>query len=598
MLNNSASSSSRRSLRSKVVAVAIAIGTLPVLAIGGIAYHFTNQTITRQVLESKKVNAISIADKVNQFMFERYGDIQVLAGLPIFADPRIRKTAPLQQKQDLLNSFMEAYQVYDSITVLDLQGNVMVKSSGETVVNHSDRNYFQTVLETDRPFVSEPQLSKSPGAVAIYMALPIKDNSTGKTIAILRSRMLVKALDRLLESFRTKGNKFNLVDASGRVILDGEDSEFGENILIEYPDFSDLAVKADAIITKNQVTQAKILLATAPIAELANRLSLNWVAVIEIEGEVALAASNQLLLTIGLGTLVTAVVVGAIAALLSIFFTEPFVRRIDNIVDIIAKVAAEIAAAVEQRERAVTHQAASVNQTTTTMDELGASSRQVAQQAQAAAAGAQQALNLAQEGTAAVERTLEEMGELKAKVEAIAQIISLLSTQTDQIGNISVLVRDLASQTNMLALNAAVEAVRAGEHGRGFAVVASEIRKFADQSKKSAARINDLVNDLQSLINSTVIVTGEGSKKVESGVEIAHQTADAFTGVADAVNDVVLNNQQISLNIKQQAIAISQVVAAMNAINQGAKETAGSISQTKLGSQQLKNTAEELKGLV
>lgn len=598
MLDNSASPSSGQSLRSKVIIGAIAIGTLPVLAIGAVAYHFTNQTITSQVLESKQVNAVSLADNVKQFMFERYADVQVLAGLPIFADPIIIKTAPLQQKQDLLNSFMQAYGVYDSIAILDLQGNVMVKSSGKTVENHSDRNYFQTVIQTDRPFVSEPQYSKTTGALVIYMAIPIKDTTTGNSIAILRSRMLVKVLDRLLESFSTKGNKLNLVDASGNVILDREDSEFGKNIQRKYPNFAELAAKADAIVTKNQLTQEKIVLATAPIAELANRLSLNWVAVIEIDREVAMSASNQLLLTIGMGTLVTAVVVGVIATFLSIFFTEPFVKRINNIVDIIAKVAAEIAAAVAQRERSVTNQASSVNQTTTTMDQLGASSQQVAQQAEAAAAGARQALNLTQGGTTAVESTLEEMGELKEKVGAIAQQISLLSTQTDQIGNISVLVSDLASQTNMLALNAAVEAVRAGENGRGFAVVASEIRKLADQSKKSAARISELVTDLQSSINSTVIVTSEGSKRVESGVEIAHQTADAFTGVAEAVNDVVLNNQQISLNIKQQAIAIQQVVEAMNIINQGAKETASSISQTKLGTQKLKDTADELKRIV
>ncbi|MGK7900435.1 MAG: methyl-accepting chemotaxis protein [Hormoscilla sp.] len=597
MLEKSASPSSGRSLRTKVVAAAIALGTLPVLVIGGVAYHFTNQTITRQVLESKKVNAVNLADNVNQFILERYGDIQVLARLPIFVDPRIRKTAPFQQKEDLLNSFIQAYSVYDSIAVFDLKGDIIVKSSGEAIGNHSDRNYFQEVLQTDRPFVSEPQLSKTTGGLAIYMALPIKDTATGKTIAIVRSRMPIKALEQLVSSVSSEDH-LHLVDASGKFIIGHEPSEFGKNIEREYSDFAEIAVRPDAIITNNHLTQEKIVLAAAPTTELANRLSLNWVAVIEIEREVALAASNQLLLTISMGTLVIALVVGAIAALLSIFFTEPLVQRIDKIVDIIAKVAAEIAAAVEQREEAVTNQASSVNETTTTIDELGASSRQVAQQAEAAASGAQQALNLARGGTAAVERTLEEMGELKEKVGAIAQQISLLSTQTDQIGNISVLVSDLASQTNMLALNAAVEAVRAGEHGRGFAVVASEIRKLADQSKKSAARISELVTDLQSSINSTVIVTSSGSKKVESGVEIAHQTADAFTGVAEAVNDVVLNNQQISFNIKQQAIAISKVVEAMNVINQEAKETTSSIGQTKLGTQKLKNTAEELKRIV
>ena len=173
-----------------------------------------------------------------------------------------------------------------------------------------------------------------------------------------------------------------------------------------------------------------------------------------------------------------------------------------------------------------------------------------------------------------------------------------MSEQTNQIGNISALVSDLASQTNMLALNAAVEAVRAGEHGKGFAVVASEIRKLADESRKSAERINALVADIQTAFNSTVMATEEGTKTVKSGVEIARETADAFSGVSDSVNNVVVNNQQISLNVKQQAIAVRQVVDAMNSLNTAAKETASGLSQTKVGIQKLNEAALELKSLI
>lgn len=257
--------------------------------------------------------------------------------------------------------------------------------------------------------------------------------------------------------------------------------------------------------------------------------------------------------------------------------------------------ASEIATSVEQQERSSSQQAASVSETSTTMDELGASSRQSAEQAEAAAAGAQQALALAEGGTRAVERSLDGMGDLSEKVNAIADQILRLSEQTNQIGGISSLVSDLANQTNMLALNAAVEAVRAGEHGKGFAVVSGEIRKLADQSKKSAEKINALVADIQTAINSTVMVTDEGTKTVEEGVRIAEETANAFAGVAEAVNNVVLNSQQISLNVKQQAVAIQQVVSAMNSLNTGAQETAHGITQIKVGTHQLNESALQLK---
>ncbi len=273
-------------------------------------------------------------------------------------------------------------------------------------------------------------------------------------------------------------------------------------------------------------------------------------------------------------------------------------RRMNEAASAIAASTTEIATTVEQQERTANQQAASVNETTTTMDELGASSRQSAEQAEASVTGARQALNLADNGTKAVDRTLVGMDTLKSKVGAIAEQIMRLSEQTNQIGNISGLVSDLANQTNMLALNAAVEAVRAGEHGKGFAVVAAEIRKLADQSKNSAEKINALVSDIQSAINSTVMATDEGTKTVDEGVRIAQETASSFNGVADAVNNVVLNSQQISLNVKQQAIAIQQVVTAMNSLNVAAQETATGIGQIRIGTQRLNDSAQDLKAVV
>lgn len=287
-----------------------------------------------------------------------------------------------------------------------------------------------------------------------------------------------------------------------------------------------------------------------------------------------------------------------LSSLIGIWLVLKASRQMNDSASTIASSTTQIAATVEQQERIAQQQAASVNETTTTMDELGTSSRQSAEQAEVAAAGAQQALELAEGGTRAVDRTLQGMGTLREKVGAIADQIMRLSEQTSQIGSISGLVSDLANQTNMLALNAAVEAVRAGEHGKGFAVVSGEIRKLADQSKQSAEKINALVADIQNAINSTVMATDEGTKTVEEGVRIARETAEAFVGVADAVNNVVLNSQQISLNVKQQAVAIQQVVTAMNSLNAAAQESANGISQVKLGTQQLNQAAVGLQTVI
>lgn len=273
-------------------------------------------------------------------------------------------------------------------------------------------------------------------------------------------------------------------------------------------------------------------------------------------------------------------------------------RRIEEFAQEITRSSTDIATTMVQQERIANEQAASVNQTTTTMDELGASSRQSAEQAEAAAADARNALSLTEGGSKAVERTLNDMSALKEKVGEIAQQILRLSEQTSQIRNISGLVSDLATQTNMLALNAAVEAVRAGEHGKGFAVVASEIRKLADQSQKSTEKINALVSDIQTAINSTVMVTDEGTKTVDASLNVAKETAQAFQGVTEAIDNITVSTQQISLSAKQQAVAIQQVVDAMNSLNQVANQTAQGITQVKVGTERLNDVAQDLQQIV
>lgn len=283
---------------------------------------------------------------------------------------------------------------------------------------------------------------------------------------------------------------------------------------------------------------------------------------------------------------------------LSIAIAKPLDKALKGIINMIVSSSTEIAATIEQQERIAVQQAASVNQTTTTMDELGASSRQSAMQAESALENASNVLNLAAEGSKVVHKTQQGMLSLTEKVGAIAEQVLHLSQQTNQIANITNLVSDLANQTNMLAINATVEAVRSGEQGKGFGVVAKEIRRLADESKKSSAQINDLVNDIKNAINKTVMVTDEGKKTLDNSMKLTEGTADNFNNVANAINSVVVSSQQIYLNTKQQAIAIEQVVEAMNVLNKGATETASGITQSRIGTQQLNKAALNLKSLV
>ncbi|MBT9313605.1 methyl-accepting chemotaxis protein [Leptothoe kymatousa] len=261
----------------------------------------------------------------------------------------------------------------------------------------------------------------------------------------------------------------------------------------------------------------------------------------------------------------------------------------------VADNSSEIAATIGLQEKVFSEQTASVNSTTSAIEGLGKSSLQAAQQANSSATGAREALNLSKTGSLAVEETVQGIETLREKVGAIAEQIIQLSEQTDQISIISDLVADVASQTNMLALNAAVEAARAGEQGKGFGVVASEIRKLADQSRDSAGKISLLIDTIQTSINSTVMVTDEGSKTAKAGIESAKGTMDVFNRIAESINQVYSNSEQIAQSAKKQAVELQQAVSAMNAINLGAKETKTAVSQVQMSTEELKQIAQQLQ---
>lgn len=309
------------------------------------------------------------------------------------------------------------------------------------------------------------------------------------------------------------------------------------------------------------------------------------------EATSVILSRNKALIALGL-------VIALIALAPGLLLTRSIVAALSKTVNDLSATSAEIATTIEQQERVTHQQSAAVNETTSTMDELDASFGQTEEMVKMAAATSNQVTTVAAQGITTVTQSREGMFSLKNKVHTIAEQILSLSEQTSQISTITNLVGDLANQTNMLALNAAVEAARAGEHGKGFAVVAVEIRKLADESKKSAERITALVGDIQKATNSTVMATEEGTKTVETGLRLAEETVAAFKTVTDASNTASGATQQTLLSVAQQVAAVKQVLTAMNALNTSARESSDGISQTKIGVNNLRETALHLKQMI
>jgi len=115
---------------------------------------------------------------------------------------------------------------------------------------------------------------------------------------------------------------------------------------------------------------------------------------------------------------------------------------------------------------------------------------------------------------------------------AITTEIYTLLDKTKTINDITKILYDIASQTNLLSLNASIEAARAGDAGKGFAVVAEEVRKLSERSRGASKTINENIMDI--------------SKQLGNLKKVIDDSKDTFNNQAHVVTDVINAFEQIN----------------------------------------------------
>ena len=194
-----------------------------------------------------------------------------------------------------------------------------------------------------------------------------------------------------------------------------------------------------------------------------------------------------------------------------------------------------------------------------------------------------------------VKTNIEKMFSIRHKIQTIAELILELSDFVQSISSTIGLIEDIAEQTNLLALNAAVEAARAGEHGKGFAVVASEIRKLADESKQATAKIISLINDIQQTANSTVLATEEGTKEIESGLELAQTISQNIEQLIGSITEISSDMKEIissSDRINSDSVSTKEYIEEISALTQNNKKI---INETESSYKKIESVSDDLK---
>jgi len=273
-------------------------------------------------------------------------------------------------------------------------------------------------------------------------------------------------------------------------------------------------------------------------------------------------------------------------------------RQLQESAGLLSTSAAEILATTSQLATGAAETNTAVNETTTTVEEVKQTAQLASDKARQVLESAQKAVQVAYTGQQSVDAVITGMQDIQTQMEAIAESIVRLSEQSQSIGEIILVVSNLAEQSNLLAVNAAIEATRAGEQGKGFAVVAQEVKSLAEQSRQSTNQVRTILNDIQKATSSAVLATEQGSKAVDLGVKQSTDAGEIFRLLSDAASGSVDAATQIAASSHQQMVGMDQVALAMADIKQASTQNAAGARQAETAAQGLHNLGRKLISLV
>jgi methyl-accepting chemotaxis protein len=264
--------SKRRSLLSglkgKILLPPIILIGLSLAALYAVVVHEAGD-LRDSRLTSLSANAEAIQDKIDRNLFERYGDVQAFTNNAIVRRPLNRLDAADQAAiTDVLNRYVQGYGCYTISLITDATGRVVAINtvdaagkplaraasvvgrdlSGETWFRETSAGRFTTGRASDGSplatgtFVDAPQ--KDPLVDEIYgqnaptwsMAfsapIVVGDATVGYWHNCFSSEMVDKIVVSEYDAMKRQGltsTELNVIDAQGRLIIDVDPTETGQN---------------------------------------------------------------------------------------------------------------------------------------------------------------------------------------------------------------------------------------------------------------------------------------------------------------------------------------------------------------------------------
>ncbi len=568
-------------LRAKATVLAIALGVVPTIGISILSYSLDKAALAQKVTENHQVLANEAIDKLTRFVFERYGDVQVLANYPIFRNQALSATVSLQDKQKILAQVAETYQIYDSIAVYGLDGKLIVNGGSEKApANNADREYFQMAIKTGKPFISQPIISKVTKVANVFFAAPIKDSVTGQTIAVVRTRMPVKDLEKVIANYGDAKNQLNyhFFDGAGTIFMATEKEQVGHDANADFPDGlaeKRAAGKAGFWIGHDQNQKdVETLNAYVPTQAFQGMPDLKWGITYTIESKTAFKSVEDLRNSLFLGTAIAALLVG----LIGVYLAERAVQPIKAAADAVEKIGqGELDARVKvSGEDEMATLGANINMMAAEIESLLQQQRAETGRIEAARQEARiDADASALEQLEAKEFIQKRALELLIEVDPVSRgdLTVRASVTPDEIGTVAdsynAIIRSLRQIVQKVQGAAASVTDTAQDN-------ASTVQKVAQEATEQALAIAKALQQIQVVTQNSEGVA-EFAKQAEMQVRLANAAVqdgdDAMNRTVEGISTIRETVSQTSKKVKRLGEASQKISKVVNLISGFAAQT-------------------------
>ncbi|QZA81522.1 methyl-accepting chemotaxis protein [Deefgea piscis] len=210
----------------------------------------------------------------------------------------------------------------------------------------------------------------------------------------------------------------------------------------------------------------------------------------------------------------------------------------------------------------------------------------------------QQSGQAAKDGAQHIDKMVVDIGKIAESIRQAAGSAEELDSSSLRISSITMVIKDVADQTNLLALNAAIEAARAGEQGRGFAVVADEVRKLAEKTGQSAQEIASMINTIQHGAKNMAEQMRVSVQDVEAGMQVAHNAGQAMNHITGSANSVARVIEEVNVALAEQSSASQMLANRVESIVQMIDENTQSTAHVAGTAQTLDTMADTLSSQI